>query len=306
MGRYYTRLEGKLYIYVTKNDLMMNIDLFPPELNLSQPDDYEGIKDKVVVLESKDKGSIDKAEMILILNGFKRGKHSLEVLNHYSTVGDESVIEDDVSITPTHYREEYEEDDSKVEDFDVIIPKFPSVPFDRIENDSNGNEVQRQTKYDTKGREISGDISSQEWRPADEEELIRTLKECMESKGFKALFNDVSEVRQPRLLKDEPRAPSQQVNEALTLLLSELVGQLTELIREIRQLKKELKPESSLYELVKNLNMYLRDQIETNDSMIDKSGRERDTPSRKKERKIPDELIELLIKSKENETGSMR
>jgi len=46
MGKYYSRYGKNLYIYVTRNDVLIDLKYFPPELNLFTNESAWRIKEK--------------------------------------------------------------------------------------------------------------------------------------------------------------------------------------------------------------------------------------------------------------------
>jgi hypothetical protein len=140
MGRYYSRHGGNLYIYVTQDDAMISLDFFPKELNLFDSDVAWRIKDNMAVVNDADEANIDKAEIILSLNSFKRWDHSEETLELYYARGDESVLGEaleeppEVVVEPERVREP--------EAMEVIIPRAISpLPESPIGSPAREDEV---------------------------------------------------------------------------------------------------------------------------------------------------------------------
>lgn len=122
MGRYYSRHGGNLYIYVTQDDAMISLDFFPKELNLFDSDVAWRIKDNMAVVNDADESDIDKAEIILSLNAFKRWDHPEETLELYYARGDESVLGEELEKLPEVVVEP-EERVLEPEAMEVIIPR---------------------------------------------------------------------------------------------------------------------------------------------------------------------------------------
>ncbi len=93
MGRFYTRHGDKLFIYVTKNDPMLDVDLFPPALDLFSHEGVSMVRAKIAIGKVRDDDSFERAATVLRLNGFRENLLSSGVLYHYFAVGEESVIE---------------------------------------------------------------------------------------------------------------------------------------------------------------------------------------------------------------------
>lgn len=100
MGKYYTRYNRNLYIYVTNDDVMIDLNLFPDELSLFDAQSSWIIKDKMAIATDVDEADIDKAEVILSLNSFKQANHPEDELKLYYIIGDESVLKETSIETP--------------------------------------------------------------------------------------------------------------------------------------------------------------------------------------------------------------
>ena len=228
MGRYYTRHEDKLFIYVTKNDPMLDVDLFPPDLDLFHHDGARMVREKIAIGKIRDDGSFERAEIVLRLNGFRENQLSSGVLYHYFAVGEESVVEGG-SLFPS------EDESGKArtgmpsgKGIEVIIPRsviagsssmYP--PIERLPERSKG-----ENKDDD-----SLDLVDSGLGQASEEDVLKNLMECMESKGF--LFNyRYSPLEEAPSLDSPVRIDDGGKNEeALLERLAEVTGLLEMLIR---------------------------------------------------------------------------
>jgi len=92
LGRHYSRQNGNLYIYVTGGDPMLDLKLFPPELSLFESESAWRIHDRAAIAYDVEKDSLDRAGMILHLNGFRRRDIQEELLERYYALGDEAVL----------------------------------------------------------------------------------------------------------------------------------------------------------------------------------------------------------------------
>ena len=72
MGRYYSRRGNNLYIFVTGDDEMIDLKVFPPELNLFGAGSDWRVNDRVAIIGGAGEENLDKAEIILELNGFTK------------------------------------------------------------------------------------------------------------------------------------------------------------------------------------------------------------------------------------------
>ena len=89
LTRYYSRQRDNLYIFITGMDEMIDLKLFPPELNLFESGSAWRISSRMAIVSDADKISLDKAEIILGLNGFNRVTLEERLLNRYFIFGDE-------------------------------------------------------------------------------------------------------------------------------------------------------------------------------------------------------------------------
>lgn len=92
MGKFYSRHGRNLYIYLVNDEGVVDLDIFPDELNLFDSEAAWRIKNNMAIVNDADESDIDKAEIILSLNAFKRWDHPEEALERYFTQGDESVL----------------------------------------------------------------------------------------------------------------------------------------------------------------------------------------------------------------------
>jgi len=92
--KFYSRQGRNLFIYVRERGNMIDLDLFPEELNLFGPESAWRLNNKAVIVSDAEEGSLDRAEAILEENGFRRWDHDEEILVHYFTRGDFSMFEE--------------------------------------------------------------------------------------------------------------------------------------------------------------------------------------------------------------------
>lgn len=92
MGRFYSRQNGNLYIFVTGDDSMLDLKLFPSELNLFESESAWRAHDRVAIVNDVEAVLLDRAEVILNLNGFRRRDIEEELLESYYAQGDETVL----------------------------------------------------------------------------------------------------------------------------------------------------------------------------------------------------------------------
>ncbi len=91
MGRHYslTGGGGNLYIFTTDRDRLLDLGVFPRELNLFETDSAWRISPWVAVVEEILQKAADMAQIILHLNDYKKVDVPLNTLEHYFLDGDE-------------------------------------------------------------------------------------------------------------------------------------------------------------------------------------------------------------------------
>jgi len=209
MGRYYSRHDGDLYIYVTKNDPMVDLSLFPPELGLFDHAEPRRVNGKMAVVKGAAEVDVDKAEIILSLNGFKRRDLPREILDQYYDSGDELVLDGEDQLR----REALVRDSGKAvdgEEMEVIIPraKSPTLGYSEDEREKSQGGPEAQRTHEARQEDQGADRGR---TPISEGELIDSLVLWMRSQGIQ-----IEKVREP--LKAETTT---QVQDELVELLNE-------------------------------------------------------------------------------------
>ncbi len=219
MGRFYTRHEDKLFIYVTKNDPMLDVDLFPHDLNLFHQDGAGMVREKIAIGKIRDDDSFERAATVLRLNGFRENQLPSGMLYHYFAVGEESVVEGGSLFLS---------EGKTGKSIEVIIPN--SVIAGSGAMYSQIGRLPKQSKGDIK-EDHSVELVDSELVQASEEDVLQNLKECMESKGF--LFNYRHSPREEgfSLGRSVHMEEGRQNEEDLLERIAELTGLLKKLIR---------------------------------------------------------------------------
>lgn len=219
MGRFYTRHEDKLFIYVTKNDPMLDVDLFPPDLDLFHNEGTRMVREKIAIGKVRDDDSFERAATVLRLNGFRENQLPSGMLYHYFAVGEESVVEGGSLFLS---------EGESGKGIEVIIPS--SVIAGSGPMYSQIGRLPEQGKVDI-NEDDSVELDDSELGQASEEDVLQNLKECMESKGF--LFNYRNSPREdaPSLGRSVHMDEGHQNEAALLERLAELTGLLKKLIR---------------------------------------------------------------------------
>jgi len=142
MGQYYTINGNNLYIYVTGNDLLLDLKLFPKDLHLFDSESTWRMTDKIAVVNGARDSDIVKAEIILSMNAYKALDQPERILETYFTTSDEAIF-DELELP--------EEDDFIVKEiqkeFDVIIPaaRPPTVDYSKLVEEAQQPEPPIQT-----------------------------------------------------------------------------------------------------------------------------------------------------------------
>jgi hypothetical protein len=227
MGRYYSRIDGDLYIYVTKNDPMADLSLFPPELELFDPARPKKANEKMAIISGAAEANVEKAEIILSLNGFKKRDHSKEALEQYYDSGDDSILEGMYTGQKEDFVEDIEEA-SERQEMEVIIPRANSPTLGYNARDREGDKGESRAPSDEvrRSREPSpeGDGKEQGRIPASEEELIDSLVLWMRSQDIQ-----IEKEREPIKIEPLVYAPDDAAQEKFTS--EELAEMLSDALR---------------------------------------------------------------------------
>ena len=105
MGRHYSVSEGNLYIYTTGQDRLLDLGVFPSELNLFEADSAWRISPWIAVVENVLQKAVEMAQIILQLNDYEKISLPTKLLEHYFLDGDEyslleTIRETTVEVTP--------------------------------------------------------------------------------------------------------------------------------------------------------------------------------------------------------------
>ena len=266
MGKYYSRIGGNLYIYVTRGDSLIDLKYFPNELNLFTAESAWRIKDKMAIVNDADEANVDKAEIILSLNSYKRWDHSAEILEQYYAADDELILQEEAEVavpTPTV---------EKPPEMEVIIPearppvlpgadKVVAPPVEGMRVTAPGLPAER--------RVITVDVSDDEfidriidrmlsrglvfqYRPTPPPAIPQPQYEAVRPQ--KTAFDELCELLVTMLKKEAGDAPREDISSSL----NELVGALAAYIRS--QTPTPESEKSPTTELMDALTDYLKDR----------------------------------------------
>jgi len=300
LGKYYSRNDGNLYIYVTNGDSLIDLNYFPSNLNLFNAESAWRINDSMAIVNDADETNLDKAEIILSLNSYKRWNHTTETLEQYYISGDSEIFEEKIEvdeIIPILVK------DKRDLEKEVIIPKAqpPGLPRSEKFVAHHNEEVYVNTPDYPLGkpegiidvlddgfkdgiidRMISrGLVFQEQLKPSSV--MSQLQRETMSPQNM--AFNELCEILVTILKKDE----GDMHKEGIISSLNELVRVLTSYIRShTPPLKSEKSPAT---ELIDALTDYLKDRTPTETE----EAPEKEDPLTK--------LIELLRKQGEGKVG---
>jgi hypothetical protein len=89
MGRHYSMTGGNLYIFTTGQDRLLDLGVFPRELNLFEADSAWRISPWAAVVEEILQKAAEMAQIILNLNDYEKINVPVKTLEHYFLDGDE-------------------------------------------------------------------------------------------------------------------------------------------------------------------------------------------------------------------------
>ena len=92
MGRHFCVSEGNLYIFTTGGEFLLDLNVFPGELNLFEAEVGWKLSPWIAVAEDVLQRSVDRASIILQLNDYSYMQVSSGLLEDYFRDGDESHV----------------------------------------------------------------------------------------------------------------------------------------------------------------------------------------------------------------------
>ena len=280
MGRYYSRHDGDLYIYVTKNDPMVDLSLFPPELGLFDYAEPRRVNGKMAVVKGAAETNVDKAETILSLNGFEKRDLPREILEQYYDSGDELVLDGEDQLR----REGEARDNGKAvdgEEMEIIIPRAKNSILgyseDEREKSQGGPEAQR--AHEARQEDQGADRGR---TPISEGELIDSLVLWMRSQGIQIeKEREPPEVETTTQVKDEL---AELLNEAMRTKtgskptpgdeasVDETLREMAAYVRGITSGPKEAeRPRTAFEELLEHVNESLKSRSQPAEEEIERA-----------------------------------
>lgn len=92
MGKYYCVAGGNLYIYTTGGEFLLDLNVFPQELNMFEAEVAWRISPWIAVVEDVLQRTVDRASIVLQLNDYRYLELEQELLDDYFRVGDDSKV----------------------------------------------------------------------------------------------------------------------------------------------------------------------------------------------------------------------
>lgn len=92
MGRHYHVADGCLYIFTTEREMLIDLKVFPAELNLFEAESSWRISPWLAVVEEVLHMTAEKAAIILQLNDYSHAEVPVELLEGYFLDGEDSML----------------------------------------------------------------------------------------------------------------------------------------------------------------------------------------------------------------------
>lgn len=92
MGRHFCVSGGNMYIFTTGGEFVLDLGVFPSELNLFEAEAGWKLSPWIAVAEDVLQRSVDRASIILQLNGYSYKQVAFDVLENYFRDGDETPV----------------------------------------------------------------------------------------------------------------------------------------------------------------------------------------------------------------------
>lgn len=100
MGRYYSTQGSDLYIWVTGEDELIDLNVFPPGLNIFEADSAWRSSQRMAVSEGVGREALGVAEMILRYADYGAVEADRDSLEDYFVQGDEKLIRVVIPVVP--------------------------------------------------------------------------------------------------------------------------------------------------------------------------------------------------------------
>jgi hypothetical protein len=311
MSKYYSKHGDKLYIYVTNNEQVINIDLFSRELEIDVSSTKKTSKRYMVILSDIDEITFDRIEILLSLYDYKRQDLSEQVLLEFYDTGDvNSLLEElpegsmekpktktshneKIKIRPRPLRhsriqdktQEKNNKNNKLEertyetkqksyDQEIIIPPVQSPSNLQLPKKEEHDKTAQILKFDS-SEEIQIEKNG---RPVDEEELISLLAEYIKTQELvRPPKQEIYKKEKEPIEHEKTSSENIQKIEKRVETLLDTIDILLDLIKKER-LKSITNRESQMNDLMKQLQAYIQNI----------------TPQEKKPSSLIDELIKNL------------
>jgi hypothetical protein len=100
LGRYYSTQGSDLYIWVTGEDELIDLNVFPPGLNIFEADSAWRSSQRMAVSEGVSREALGVAEMILRYADYGAVEADRDSLGDYFVQGDEKLIRVVIPVVP--------------------------------------------------------------------------------------------------------------------------------------------------------------------------------------------------------------
>ncbi len=98
MGRHYHVTGGCLYIFTTGGETLLDLRVFPSELNLFEAESSWRISPRLAVVEEVLHRTAEMAGVILQLNDYRHTEVPVDILDGYFLDGDEAPVVEAIAV----------------------------------------------------------------------------------------------------------------------------------------------------------------------------------------------------------------
>ena len=98
MGKHYHVAGGCLYIFTTGGETLLDLKVFPSELNLFEAESSWRISPRLAVVEDVLHQTAERAGIILQLNDYNHAEVPVDILESYFLDGDETALVEAITL----------------------------------------------------------------------------------------------------------------------------------------------------------------------------------------------------------------
>jgi len=98
LGKHYHVADGRLYIFTTGKESLLDLKAFPTELNLFEAESSWRISPRLAVVEDVLHQTAERAGIILQLNDYRLTELPVDILEGYFLDGDETAVVEAITL----------------------------------------------------------------------------------------------------------------------------------------------------------------------------------------------------------------